>query len=930
MERYKAVVFFTFVERFCIEKWPFGAIVESKSIAFPDLGYFCFLETFPNKNSSIMNRIVTLFLMFFLSFQLAAEPSKYARLKILMEGRELNELGETGIALQGLEYRPGLYVIGEYSQEEQKLLAEAGFLFEVLIDDMAEYYVGRNAGFDKTTVEASWRVSDPGKRNQTPQNFSLGSMGGFYTYAELLATLDNMHMQFPDLISAKAAIGETTSIQGRPVYWLRISNNPDVEQDKPKVLYTALTHAREPLSMQQMIYQMWYLLENYGTEPEITYLIDNLEMYFVPCVNPDGYIYNQQINPNGGGMHRKNMRVNADYSTGVDLNRNFGYMWGYDNSGSSPTPSSNTFRGTGPFSEPETQLLKQFAETYDFSLALNNHTYSDLLIYPWGYQNQLTPDGEVFSAFASLLTRENNYTYGTCYETLNYFANGGSDDWFYGEQQTKNKVFAFTPEAGSPSDGFWPAMNRIETICAGHTGMNLYLARLALAYAEMEALGSRNVVSHEFYFPFRLKSYGLDTPASFTLSVNPISPLITGMGNPIVFENMELLQSELDSVMITLHPATYNGLMFDFEVLIDNGAFAWRDTVKLLFGEPLFADQFGTAENWTGNTWGLDGTHYVSAPYSMADSPGGNYANNASTLLNLNQTIDLTNHESAFVEFDARWDIERNYDYAQFLVSQDGGNTWVPMPGKFTASGSNNQTPGLPLYHGTQTSWVKEKISLDDYAGKQINLRFRFFSDGSVTRDGFYFDDFHVFAFRDFQPIPPVITGQESVAILMAEPFSMEMDWLFVEDNFVNYPLGHSLWVLPGENYVLDGETIYPDPEFYGMLEVMVKVSNGLFESEVYTFEVEVFNTLRVVEPIAMQARVYYDNNSKALVIFGEEAFEAQNYLLSVFDIYGRQMLRQEIFLNGSKCYVPLQLHSGIYVFDLRGKKAFSGKFPVF
>ncbi|MBW6497926.1 MAG: immune inhibitor A, partial [Bacteroidales bacterium] len=617
---------------------------------------------------------------------------------------------------------------------------------------------------------------------------------------------------------------------------------------------------------------------------------------------------------------------------GVDLNGNFGYMWGFDNSGSSPTPSSNTYRGTAPFSEPETQIVKEFAETFDFSLALNNHTYSDLLIYPWGYQNQLTPDGEVFSAFASLMTRENNYTYGTCYETLSYFANGGSDDWFYGEQQTKNKVFAFTPEAGSPADGFWPAMSRIEEICAGHTGMNLYLARLALAYAEVAFQGDHFADSHEFSLPFEIKNYGLESEATFTVSVNPISPLITSVSDPMVFENLDLLETANGAFQVSLHPATYDGLMFDFEVLLNNGAFVWRDTLKYTFGEPpvLFADQFQSAQNWTGGTWGLDAAYYVSAPYSMSDSPGGQYGNNLNNQLTLVQTIDLTDFDGAFAEFKARWDIETNWDYVQFMVSENGGSTWVPMAGNYTVIGSSNQDAGKPIYHGIQSNWISERIDLGAFAGKEILVRFRLVSDASVTRDGFYFDDFRIIASQSFEPQPPVITGQEPLTILMAESFTMDMDWIFVEDNFVSYPQGHALLVLPGENYEVEEQTIIPDPEFFGMLQVMVKVNNGLFESEVYPFQVEVLNTMSSGLEVSASPQVYYDQNRNGLVIVAPDGMGEQKFLLSVIDMQGRQLLRNELLIGPGQHFKPLQIKPGIYVFELKGKETLSGKFPVF
>ena len=140
-----------------------------------------------------------------------------------------------------------------------------------------------------------------------------------------------------------------------------MSNNPSVDQPaKPQMLVTSLHHAREPGSLSAVIYYLSYLLENYSTDTHIKTIIDNTELYFVPCVNPDGYIYNITTYPGGGGMWRKNRRVNAGGSFGVDLNRNYGYNWGFDNVGSSPNGVSDTYRGASAFSEPETQAVRNF------------------------------------------------------------------------------------------------------------------------------------------------------------------------------------------------------------------------------------------------------------------------------------------------------------------------------------------------------------------------------------------------------------------------------------------------------------------------------------------------------------------------------------------------------------------------------------------
>ena len=151
---------------------------------------------------------------------------------------------------------------------------------------------------------------------EVPSNFNLGTMGGYLTYDEMLAELDAMHTQYPNLVTQKSPISSFQTYENRPIYHVRISDNPDVnESGEPNILYTAIHHAREPMSLVQTIFYMWYLLENYGTNDEVTYLVDHTQMFFVPCLKPDGYIYNELTNPNGGGMWRKNRRNGY----GIDL-----------------------------------------------------------------------------------------------------------------------------------------------------------------------------------------------------------------------------------------------------------------------------------------------------------------------------------------------------------------------------------------------------------------------------------------------------------------------------------------------------------------------------------------------------------------------------------------------------------------------------------
>ncbi len=691
---------------------------------------------------------------------LTAEET-YRRVEVDLQGRTVTEIAETGISMDIAKFRPGVSFVAELSEPELRSLSDAGFTYEVLIEDMSAYYQERNRGFDIDEFNRTMGTRDNGTPYPTPENFTLGSMGGFHTNSEAMDDLDDMRDLFPDLISERMIIGETTTIEDRNVYYVRISNNPDVEQDKPKVLYTALTHAREPASLQQMLFQMWYLLENYESDPEIQYLIDNMEMYFVPVVNPDGYVQCETTHPNGGSMHRKNMRVNADGSIGVDINRNFGYKWGHDNSGSSPNPSAQTYRGTAPFSEPATQLQKELAETYDFKLALNNHTFSDLLIYPWGYNDQLTDDGDIFIEYADYMTRENGYVYGTCYETLGYFANGVSDDWFYGEQDTKDKVFAFTPEAGSPADGFWPAIDRIEEICAGHTHMNLGLARLALEYAELTELSGDYISEQNTSIEFEVLHLGQSSPADYSVSLIPVSDNIMEAGDPVTFQDMEVLDLETGTITMELQPHINTGDEIAFILSLDNGNFAWNDTITKYYGQPevVFHDSAENMDNWTTDSWGLCTQHYYTAPSAFADSPGSNYDNNAHETIIIAEPFDLSETSLAWVEFQTRFDIEANWDYAQFLYSADDQQTWVPLAGEHTTTGGSYQDTGEPLYHGSQTNWVQEQTDLSHLTGEEeVWLKFRLISDHMINEEGFYFDEFKLYTLEhgiSYHFLPP-------------------------------------------------------------------------------------------------------------------------------------------------------------------------------
>ncbi|MEA2063965.1 MAG: M14 family zinc carboxypeptidase, partial [Gemmatimonadota bacterium] len=288
------------------------------------------------------------------------------------------------------------------------------------------------------------------------------------------------------IISRRIEIGR--SLWDKPVWMVRVSDNAHLDEDEPEVFYNSLIHAREGMSLMTLLYYLRYLVQSYPEADSVREVVDSREMYFVPIVNPDGYEINwQKYNSEGSwGLWRKNARdVNSDSvldsRDGVDLNRNFDYMWGYDDRGSSSDSRRNDYRGTGAFSEPESRVIQDFLAGREMVTALNYHSYANVILYPFNYINELPPDSLLYKRLSELLTSDNGYRTGNAARALGstYRANGEMTDWMYGDRQEKGKIFAWAPEIGTYNDGFWPPAGRITPLAAEHLSMNLWLARFS-------------------------------------------------------------------------------------------------------------------------------------------------------------------------------------------------------------------------------------------------------------------------------------------------------------------------------------------------------------------------------------------------------------------------------------------------------------------
>jgi hypothetical protein len=464
----------------------------------------------------------------------------------------------------------------------------------------------------------------------------------------------------------------------------------------------------------------------------------------VPCLNPDGYVYNETTNPAGGGMWRKNRRDNGNGTFGVDLNRNYAQGWGVDNQGSSPNSSSDVYRGPSPFSEPETQAIRAFCEAHAFRIALNYHAHGNLHIYPWGYGYGIyTPDSAQFVRNALSMTRDNRYRFGTADQTVNYVVNGGSDDWMYGEQQAKPKILSCTPECGGPADYFWPPVWRIAEIGRENLRQNLRAAELCGVLGEAADRSPAFIPATGPQARFSIKRIGLE-PGPLTVSIEP-GLNVAAAGAPISFTDLAELEERTDSIAITLAPGLLPGDALDYELVVSNGALSWRQHVHKRVGseELLFADDCSSLANWNTDAWGIELDADAPAGPFLTDSPNGPYDAQFTNSLTLAAPVDLGNAVATRLNFMARWDIEGRFDGLHVLGSSDG-TSWAPLCGRYARPGFEDQGAGLPVHDAQMPHWVEEEIDLAAFCGGPLWLRWEMSSNAARQFDGFRLDEVRV------------------------------------------------------------------------------------------------------------------------------------------------------------------------------------------
>ena len=275
--------------------------------------------------------------------------------------------------------------------------------------------------------------------------------GGWYadykTWTEVNDKLLELENNSPE-IATHIIVGQT--YEGRDIHGIRITAPGDASNRK-QVLFNGCQHAREWVSVMVPVYVIETIIDNWYTDPSMQSYLETTEVIVVPIVNPDGYEFTYAAD--GDRFWRKNRRNNTGSCEGVDLNRNWSYAWNEGDSTSTNT-CSDVYVGSGEFSEPETQAMRDLIYTLPNLVAhIDFHSYSQLILEPWASSNIAPPRVNIVKALSTAMrdgifsVHGETYVAGTGGDLL-YLADGVFPDW-----TTDRGALAYTIElrpTGSP------------------------------------------------------------------------------------------------------------------------------------------------------------------------------------------------------------------------------------------------------------------------------------------------------------------------------------------------------------------------------------------------------------------------------------------------------------------------------------------------
>jgi|GEM_PF-226200 len=581
--------------------------------------------------------------------------------------------------------------------------------------------------------------------------------GNWRSLAEYDAFWAQLAADVPNVVS-RSTIGQ--SLQSRPVELLTITgpNGSTAVEDRPVILFNGCLHAREWISPMTVTYIADQLGRNYGSDPRVTALLDEVVFLIVPMANPDGYEFSWTTSR----YWRKNRRNNGDGSFGVDLNRNWGHLWG--GSGSSGVGSSDIYRGTAPFSEPETQVLRDLAIATDNLVAhIDYHSYSQLILYPFGGAAQYPPQPDwtffqnLTQDMSSLIQSISGVYYDPIASFQLYLAAGDSTDWFYAERGAYSLTVELRP-AGGGLAGFNPPVSQILP-----TAMENYEA--ALLFAERVSMP---VV---FAYPQGRPSVApADEVVSFPVSITNAAQQIDPSGTAVVHYRYGGSGSFASAALTSLGGGAFEvvletgacgaGVQYFIEAPLAGGGVATSGSAGSPFelstydpsqDEVVYYDDCEIDRGWTVGVptdTATTGIWNLMAPEPTAAQPGfdvtpdgekcwvtdgragtslGSYDvdNGATTLTGPRLDGTSPDGREAYIVYHRWYSNDQgaapNTDDMPILISNDDGATWTT----------------LEIVTENANAWVRKEFRIADFVEPTDAIRLRFvaqdFDPGSIV-----------------------------------------------------------------------------------------------------------------------------------------------------------------------------------------------------
>lgn len=639
---------------------------------------------------------------------------------------DLKHLISANISIDGVDRANNLIKAYVRGQEEYQILLDHGFDAKAL---------------PNPAIELARALNDP-QRERSQDRYD------YYSFSEYVAFMEQTATAYPEICSLHN-IGQ--SVQGRPLYFLKISDNPQVEEAEPRFRYISSIHGDEVVGYDMMIRLIQLLTSEYDTNPRITQIVNNTEIWICPMMNPDGFLLGQRYNANG-----------------IDLNRNF------------PMPTGEQ-HPDGYAWAPENIAFMNHANQHNFQLSANFHGGELVINYPWDYTYTLTPDNDLIHEAALTYARENSSIYnnssfnqGVVNGAQWYVITGSLQDWSYGYTDCIDltcEISAIKWPPASHLANYWnlnqeSILSLLEFVQRGVHGTVVSTGGIPLTEAVITVSGND-----------KLMHVG-STCADYHRLLLPGNYTITASAQGYIDQSVEITIGESGSAFhdFVLRPAQETYLagqlrnpdgtaVPNVQVILDdspaitsdaNGSFliasvlegrhtisfmqageliykmdfdldaSQTELVFILASESvIFYDPFDDISNWTPTQpWGI--TTYQGESV-LADSPTGNYENYINKACRLTNPVNLQQVINPILSFCTRYFLENNYDFVYLEASTDGVN-WHQ----------------LISFTGSQGAWQNVELSLDQYSGQQVYFRYRIRTDRAVNLDGIYIDDFKI------------------------------------------------------------------------------------------------------------------------------------------------------------------------------------------